>query len=70
MKNLTLQNIARACGGCLYGGDKIEDSFKEAEGVVLDSRLCQKDYIFIATRGERVDGHKFIPQVFEKVPWL
>ena len=39
---------------------------EEAEGVVLDSRLLQENYVFIATRGEKVDGHKFIPSVFEK----
>ena len=66
MKNLTVENIAKVCHGTLYGKERMIDSEKEAAGVVLDSRLLQEDYVFIATRGEKVDGHKFIPSVFEK----
>lgn len=36
------------------------------KGVVLDSRKIEPGFLFIATKGERVDGHKFIPDVFEK----
>ena len=64
MKNMSLRQIADACGGQLYNA---EDSLiKEATGVVMDSRLVEQDYIFIATVGERVDGHSFIQQVYEK----
>ena len=66
MKNLTIENIVKVCEGTLYGKDWMKDHHKEAAGVVLDSRLLQEDYVFIATRGEKVDGHKFIPSVFEK----
>ena len=66
MKNLTIQNIANACQGILYGETWVTEPAKEASGVVLDSRLLQENYIFVATKGERVDGHKFIPSVFEK----
>ena len=66
MKNLTVENIVKICDGTLYGEELIKEGQKEAAGVVLDSRLLQKDYIFIATKGEKVDGHKFIPSVFEK----
>lgn len=64
MENMTLECIARACGG-IYMGEE-EDRQREAAGVVLDSRLVEKDFCFIATRGERVDGHSFIPDVLEK----
>ncbi len=37
-----------------------------ASCVVIDSRKIQPGGVFIATKGERVDGHSFIPQVFEK----
>ena len=69
MKNITIENIAKVCEGKLWGTEFLteEISRKEARGVVLDSRLLQQDYVFIATKGERVDGHKFIPSVFEKV---
>lgn len=63
MKNLTIKNIANACGGRIVG--EINDN-SEAKGVVLDSRLVKEGYIFVATKGERVDGHSFALQVFEK----
>lgn len=66
MKNLTIENIRKVCGGELFGTEYVTDSAKEAAGIVLDSRLLQEGYVFIATKGERVDGHKFIPSVFEK----
>lgn len=62
MKNMTLKNIAAACGGRLFGG--MEDL--EIAGAVMDSRQIEKDYLFFAIKGERVDGHRFIPQVMEK----
>lgn len=65
MKNMTLENITKACEGKLFAGEKGEIK-KEAGGVVLDSRLVKENYVFLATKGERVDGHSFIPQVFEK----
>ncbi len=63
MKNMTLTNIAKACGGRLYPDDNPQ---QEALGLVMDSRLIQKDYIFLASVGERVDGHSFIDEVFDK----
>lgn len=62
MKNMTLKNIAACCGGRLFGGG--EDL--ETAGAVMDSRLIEKDFLFFAIKGERADGHDFIPQVMEK----
>lgn len=64
MKNMTLQNIAKAVGGELFGADGREG--QEVKGVVLDSRKVEQDFLFVATVGERVDGHSFIDQVYEK----
>lgn len=64
MRNLSLKNIALACGGTYIGPSELED--KVICGAVIDSRLVEKDYLFIPIKGERVDGHSFIPQVFEK----
>lgn len=64
MENMTLLNIAKAAGGELYNAAGMEN--EEAEGVVLDSRKVEKGYIFIATKGERVDGHTFIDSVMDK----
>ena len=66
MKNITIENIVNICNGSLYGREWVKDNNKEAAGVVLDSRLLEQDYIFIATKGEKADGHTFIPSVFAK----
>jgi len=63
MKNMTLANIAVACGGTYHGTDA--DKCKEIAGAVIDNRLIEKDYLFIAIKGARVDGHTFIPAAFE-----
>lgn len=69
MKHMTLKNIAQAVGGALHmegaAADVSADS-TEALGVVHDSRQVEKGFLFIATVGERVDGHSFIDSVFEK----
>ena len=64
MKNLTLLNIAKAVGGELFCAEGKEQL--EVKGVVLDSRKVEQDFLFVATVGERVDGHSFIEQVYEK----
>ena len=65
MKNMTLENIAVACMGSLHGLT-YDVAGKEATCVVIDSRKVEAGGIFIATKGERVDGHDFISQVAEK----
>ena len=65
MKNLTLENIAKAVEGKLFHGENIPAD-TEAEGVVIDSRQVGKNYIFVAIKGEHVDGHDFVRDVFEK----
>ena len=61
---MSLQKIADACGGTYHGPE--ESLSREVSCVVIDSRKIQKDGLFIAIRGARVDGHSFIPQVMEK----
>jgi len=65
MKNMTLENIAAACGGEIYCMRE-ELAQETAKGIVIDSRQIEPGYIFVATKGERVDGHQFIPDVFAK----
>lgn len=65
MRSITLNNIAEVCEGQLYYMKGCL-SDRTAEGVVIDSRLVRPGCIFIATKGERVDGHRFIPDVFAK----
>ena len=61
MKQMTLKNIAKAINGKMYNCQET----LEVQGVVTDSRQIEKDFLFLAIKGERVDGHKFIPQVIE-----
>ena len=67
--NLSIEQIARACGGRLVL-QEYKDEAVTAEcrvsSVVLDSRQVTEKGVFVATVGERVDGHRFIPDVFEK----
>ncbi|MCI8826419.1 MAG: UDP-N-acetylmuramoyl-tripeptide--D-alanyl-D-alanine ligase [Lachnospiraceae bacterium] len=65
MKNLSLGNIAKAVNGTLFGADSFSEA-AEAAGVVIDSRKVEENYLFIAVKGERVDGHNFIEDVFAK----
>ena len=65
MKNMTLENIAKACNGKLLGMKEM-GAEQEASCVVIDSRKIENGGIFVATKGERVDGHSFIAQVAEK----
>lgn len=64
MPGMTIENIAAACEGTFVGDRDLVT--KEIAGAVTDSRQVQKDYLFIPIKGARVDGHDFIPQVFEK----
>ncbi len=64
MKNLTLEAVASACSGQYTGSEN--DKYIELKGVVTDSRQVEEGYLFIPVKGERVDGHDFIPRVFEQ----
>lgn len=64
MKNMTLENVAKASGGFLHNVNLNHHSV--IKGVTIDSRKVCEGYLFIATKGERVDGHDFIESVIEK----
>lgn len=64
MQNMTLQNMADACNGTLYCKEEIKN--REITCAVIDSRKIEQGGLFFATKGEKVDGHRFIGQVFEK----
>lgn len=57
---MTLENIASACGGTYYGPEA--NCGIEVSSVTTDSRKIEKNCLFVALRGARVDGHKFISQ--------
>ena len=61
---LKMENVARYCGGELYdysGEEGVSVSY-----VCTDSREADADTMFVATRGERVDGHDYIIGAIER----
>jgi UDP-N-acetylmuramoyl-tripeptide--D-alanyl-D-alanine ligase len=63
MKNLTINEIIKACGGIFTGDEKLLDS--SVCGIETDSRELKPGYLFIPIRGEKFDGHDFIEKAFE-----
>ena len=61
--NLTIGEIAAVCGGRLVLSDNAKSDTK-VTSVVIDSRLVTEGGVFIATLGERVDGHTFVSSAF------
>lgn len=59
MKQMSLVQIAAACGGAYHGSE--EAGMKEVTGITSDSRQIEEGFLFVALKGERVDGHRFIP---------
>lgn len=73
LRELTLKNIAKAVSGRYIepGQDKSKTGAAdladtEATAVVIDSRKIVPGAVFVATKGERADGHDYIGQVFEQ----
>ncbi len=64
MKKFTIRQFMEACHGIWHGPSELLD--QTIQGVTVDSRLVEKDYLFVATVGEKTDGHRYIPDVYEK----
>lgn len=64
--DLTIKEIAQACGGELVVQGGKADGDTCVSSVVIDSRQVEPGGVFIATVGERVDGHSFIAAAFAK----
>lgn len=62
MRELTIAQIAEAVNAKIAGGP----GNKPVTSVVRDSREVTEGTLFVAIKGERVDGHDFINQVFDK----
>lgn len=56
MIQLSLEQIARACGGTLHGPDRVITG-----NVVTDSREVTPGGLYVARVGEHADGHDFAP---------
>lgn len=62
MERLKITEIARATGGeIVQAGAEIEVS-----GISIDTRTINPGELFIAIRGKRVDGHRFVAEAIEK----
>jgi UDP-N-acetylmuramoyl-tripeptide--D-alanyl-D-alanine ligase len=57
MPTLTFTELAEMIGGTIIQGGDVECS-----SVVIDSREVKEDSVFFAIKGERLDGHTFLPQ--------
>ncbi len=64
MQNMTLANIAACLQGTLCNA--IGKEQVTITGAVIDSRQVEEGFAFFAVKGEKVDGHCFIPQVAKK----
>jgi len=60
--SFTLGQIAEACSGDVRKGS-LTDAIT---GVVIDSRAVTPDCLFVAIRGERLDGHDFIAEAVSR----
>ena len=60
MPTLTFAQLAEMVHGTLIQGGDVESS-----SVVIDSREVKPDSVFFAIKGERLDGHDFLPQALQ-----
>ncbi|MBI3664881.1 MAG: UDP-N-acetylmuramoyl-tripeptide--D-alanyl-D-alanine ligase [Acidobacteria bacterium] len=56
---LSLERIARLTGAEIVGVENLLAA--EAVGYSIDSRTIRRDELFFAVRGEKRDGHEFVP---------
>lgn len=62
MKDFTLAEIAKACNGEYVGNESLKNT--KITSVERDSRQVKNGSLFLAIKGERVDGHDFIEKCF------
>lgn len=62
MKDFTLAEIAKACNGEYVGDESLKNA--KITSVERDSRQIKDGSLFLAIKGERVDGHDFIEKCF------
>lgn len=60
MPTLTFREIAEMVGGEVVQGGDVRTS-----SVVIDSREVKPESVFFAIKGDRLDGHQFVPQAIQ-----
>ncbi len=63
MEHMTIRRAAALCGGQLCGTCDPETAIGK---IVIDTRAVENGDLFAAFRGERADGHDFIPAAFDR----
>lgn len=63
MDNFTINDALEACGGELRGSAALKAGLRE---IVIDSRLIKPGDLFVAYRGEKVDGHDYISAALDR----
>lgn len=63
MKEFTLRQAVEATGGVYHGKPAALDEI--VSGVVIDNRNVTPGAIFVPIKGDRFDGHDFIPAAYE-----
>ncbi|MGI5976390.1 MAG: UDP-N-acetylmuramoyl-tripeptide--D-alanyl-D-alanine ligase [Candidatus Limivicinus sp.] len=63
MKSFSVRDVLEASKGRLTGTGDMDCPIGE---IVIDSRRVQRGDLFAAFRGEKTDGHDYIPLAFEK----
>lgn len=63
MKGFTIKNAAEACCAKICGKCDLSAELGE---VIIDSRLVKASDMFVAYKGEKTDGHKYISTALDK----
>ncbi len=62
MISMNLGTLAQIVGGQLRRADQTDRQF---DGVCIDSRQIGSGQLFVAIKGQKVDGHRFVDSAFE-----
>ena len=63
MNGFTIKNAAEVCGAKINGDCDLSTVLGE---IIIDSRLVKKSDMFVAFKGEKTDGHKYISTALDK----
>ena len=61
MEGMTVRRAAEICGGKLCNSTQADTEIRQ---IVIDSREVKSGDLFVAYRGERVDGHNYVSAAF------
>ena len=64
MKAITIKEILDSCNGNFIGAE--ENLNTKVTSIVTDSRQAKENSMFVAIKGEKVDGHKFVPMTYSQ----